>query len=91
MVTVPLSLRTNASPFWIMLLLVWGSLGHGIIRIPVLLPQAGEAPGSTSPNGLGGKKEDVMTSKVIGSIVALVLAHSAATAAALDGRVAGMT
>jgi hypothetical protein len=46
--------------------------------------------GSTSPNGLG--EEDVITSKVIGSIVALVLVYSAATAAdirrvvtALDG------
>src|SRR5262249_6374828 len=30
-VTVPLCSRTNASPFWIMLLLVWGRLGHAMI------------------------------------------------------------
>ena len=30
-VTLPLRSRTNASPFWIMLLLVWGRLDNGII------------------------------------------------------------
>jgi hypothetical protein len=30
-VTVPLCSRTNASPFWIMLLLVWGRLDNGMI------------------------------------------------------------
>src|SRR5262245_58743095 len=30
-VTVPLCSRTNASPFWIMLLLLWGRLGHATI------------------------------------------------------------
>jgi hypothetical protein len=33
-VTLPLCSRTNASPFWIMLLRVWGRLDHG--RIPEL-------------------------------------------------------
>src|SRR5258707_244255 len=32
-VTVLLCSRPNASPFWIMLLLFWGRLDHGIIRI----------------------------------------------------------
>ena len=32
-VTVPLCLRTNASPFWIMLLLVSGRLDNGMISI----------------------------------------------------------
>jgi hypothetical protein len=32
-VTVPLRSRTNASPFWIMLLLVLGRLDNGMIRI----------------------------------------------------------
>jgi len=40
-VTVRLCSRPNASPFWIMLLLVWGRLDHAIVRIPVPLPQAG--------------------------------------------------
>ena len=31
--TVPLCLRTNASPFWIMLLLVSGRLDNGMISI----------------------------------------------------------
>src|SRR5262245_47777550 len=91
-VTVPLSSHTNASPFWIMLLLVEGSLGQGIIRIPVLLPQAGRHLALVDERAWGHKKEDVMTSKVIGLIVALVLVYSAATAAdirrvvtALDG------
>jgi hypothetical protein len=30
-VTLPLCSRTNASPYWIMLLLVWGRLEHGMI------------------------------------------------------------
>src|SRR6516225_1220685 len=30
-VTLPLCSRTNASPFWIMLLLVWGRSEHGMI------------------------------------------------------------
>ena len=30
-VTLPLRSRTNASPFWIMLLLVWGRLDNGMI------------------------------------------------------------
>jgi hypothetical protein len=30
-ITVPLCSRTNASPFWIMLLLVWGRPEHGMI------------------------------------------------------------
>jgi hypothetical protein len=30
-VTVPLCSRTNASPFWIMLLLVWGGTDHAMI------------------------------------------------------------
>src|SRR5947209_2152376 len=30
-VILPLRSRTNASPFWIMLLLVWGRLDNGII------------------------------------------------------------
>src|SRR5262245_56461485 len=30
-VTLPLRLQTNASPFWIMLLLVWGRLDNGMI------------------------------------------------------------
>src|SRR5438034_9160714 len=29
--TLPLCSRTNASPFWIILLLVWGKLEHGMI------------------------------------------------------------
>src|SRR5262249_6538241 len=32
-VTVPLCSRPNASPFWIMLLLVWGRLDHRMIRL----------------------------------------------------------
>jgi hypothetical protein len=31
--TLPLCLRTNASPFWIMLLLVWGRLDNGMIAV----------------------------------------------------------
>jgi hypothetical protein len=31
-VTLPLCSRTNASPFWMMLLLVWGGLEHGMIH-----------------------------------------------------------
>jgi hypothetical protein len=31
-VTLPLCSRTKASPFWIMLLLVWGRSEHGMIE-----------------------------------------------------------
>src|SRR5436190_9188613 len=34
--TLPLCSRTNASPFWIILLLVWGKLEHGMI--PAVAP-----------------------------------------------------
>ena len=40
-VTLPLRSRTNASPFWIMLLLVWGRLDNGMI--PFWQPDTGVA------------------------------------------------
>src|SRR5690348_4586922 len=43
-VTVPLCSQTNASPFWIMLLLVWGRLDHGIIRIACGIDASGPEP-----------------------------------------------
>ena len=47
-VTLPLRSRTNASPFWIMLLLVWGRLDNGMI--PLGQPDTGVANmSSTEP------------------------------------------
>src|SRR5262249_47734827 len=45
--TVPLQSRPNASPFWIMLLLVLGRLDHGMIRLRAEVVQA------SSPLGIG--------------------------------------
>ena len=48
-VTLPLRSRTNASRFWIMLLLVWGALDNGMI--PFWQPDTGVAKmPSTEPN-----------------------------------------
>ena len=44
---VPLRSRPNASPFWIMLLLVWGRLDHGMIQL-----RCGDSS-SSSPLGIG--------------------------------------
>jgi len=53
-VTLPLCSRTNASPFWIMLLLVFGKLDNGMIRVwqpntgIAKMPSAGPIPTVTA-------------------------------------------
>src|SRR5436190_18898653 len=74
-VTLPLCSRTNASPFWIMLLRVWGRLEHGMIpalatgfgivtqRIcrgePMERRQLGQLDAPAAQEGIAGNEEGV--------------------------------
>ena len=58
-VTLPLYSRTNASPFWLMLLLVWGRLDNGMI--PFWKPDTGMTNMPSPPSQLLSDAADQLT------------------------------
>jgi len=80
MVTLPLCSRANASPFWIMLLLVWGRPEHGMIPAAVEVT-TGAFPGDIVAQGFDAGirirrfiQQDMVTTRLTRSVKLILVA-----------------